>query len=422
METFILTARDPAGPWSDPTWLPFAGIDPSIFFDDDGRAYVLNNGPAEGEPLYLGHRAIWIQEIDLRTLTMVGPRTVLVNGGADLAKRPIWIEGPHLFKRDGRYLLIAAEGGPREAHAEVVFAADRLRGPYRPGPVNPILTQRDLDPRRPDPITSTGHADFVQTPKGEWWAVFLGTQPYSDDQYNTGRGTFLLPVRWRGGWPVITGPGEAVPRVVKRPDLPRPRKAMPPTTGDFGFADDFTAPTLALRWTQLRLPRETWWRSGGGALTLKLRPESLGGRGQPSFLAVRQSHRNASVTVDVDAAPRGPSERAGLAAFQDETKYFSIPVTGSPSAGRVVRLDRRLAKEEPQDGVALASAPLPGAGPVRLRVEARGGELRFAYDPERRGVWSPVGAVQDGSVLSTAKAGGFTGVVLGVHASSRSRP
>ena len=193
---FVLTATDPAGPWSDPVWVDIDGIDPALFFDDDGSAWILNNGPPVGTPLYDGHRAIWIQRFDERALQPVGPRTLLINGGVDLAARPIWAEGPHLFRKDGWYYLITAEGGTAEQHAEVVYRSRDVTGPYRPGPGNPILTQRDLDPARPHPITSAGHADFVTTPAGDWWSVFLGARPYRDNYYNIGRETFLLPVKW----------------------------------------------------------------------------------------------------------------------------------------------------------------------------------------------------------------------------------
>jgi alpha-N-arabinofuranosidase len=92
---FLVTATNPAGPWSDPVWLPEieGGIDPSLFFDEDGKAWILNNGPPVGTPLYEGHRAIWIQQFDPAAKKMVGPRIMLVNGGVDISKKPIWVEG-----------------------------------------------------------------------------------------------------------------------------------------------------------------------------------------------------------------------------------------------------------------------------------------------------------------------------------------
>ena len=147
---FLVTATNPAGPWSDPVWLPeVGGIDPSIFFDDDGKAYVINNDAPPGGSTYPGHRAIWIREFDVAAKKVKGPATKIINGGVDLAQKPIWIEGPHIYKIDGKYYLSCAEGGTAVDHRQVVFRADNVLGPYvpAPAPTNPILTQRHLDPR-----------------------------------------------------------------------------------------------------------------------------------------------------------------------------------------------------------------------------------------------------------------------------------
>ena len=153
---FFVTAETPRGPWSDPIWLPgIGGIDPSFFFDEADRACVVHNdGPPNGTSLHDGHRAIWMQQVDLHTGEVIGEKHLLVDGGTDLSKHPVWIEGPHIFHHNGFYYLIAAEGGTGDAHSEVVFRSKELWGPYVPGPDNPILTQRDLPTNRPDPITS----------------------------------------------------------------------------------------------------------------------------------------------------------------------------------------------------------------------------------------------------------------------------
>ena len=196
---FIVTSASPEGPWSNPVWIPkINGIDPSMFFDDNGKAYIIYNSVApDNKPLYDGHRTIRMYEFDVENLKVFGEEKVLVNGGVDLSKKPVWIEGPHIFKVNDYYYLIAAEGGTGDQHSEVVFRSDNVDGPYVPYEKNPILTQRHLDPDRKNPITSTGHADLIQTENGDWLAVFLGCRPYSmsgDGFYNTGRETFLAPV------------------------------------------------------------------------------------------------------------------------------------------------------------------------------------------------------------------------------------
>ena len=162
---FIMRSRNPAGPWPDPTWLPLKGIDPSIFFDDDGRAYVLHNDLPPGKEGWDGHRAIWLQEIDLKTLRLVGEHVLLADGGTHPPEHPFWIEGPHLFKKGGVYYLICAQGSTNEQHVEVAFRSRTLRGPYEARP-DPILTQVGLDPSRANRVANAGHADMVTTPNG----------------------------------------------------------------------------------------------------------------------------------------------------------------------------------------------------------------------------------------------------------------
>jgi alpha-N-arabinofuranosidase len=418
---YLITAKDPAGPWSDPVWLKdIDGIDPELFFDDDGKAYLLNNGLPEGGPLYEGHRAIWIQAFDLAARRPVGPRRMLVNGGVDRAKKPIWAEGPHLFRHDGRYYLITAEGGTAAQHSEVVYRASSVWGPFEPWSGNPILTQRDLDPARPFPVTSSGHAQLVQTPKGDWWSVFLATRPYRDDAYNTGRETFLLPVRWTGdGWPVILDRGASIPYAQRRPDLPREGAPVIPTHGDFAWRDDFQAPRLQPGWLMIRTPHARWYEPGPGGLALEARSDGVGGLGQPSFLGRRQQHAYATVTTAVRYVPARDGDRAGLVALQNEEHFYFLGLTRE--GGRtVVRLERRSGPGEAADGVAVASAPAelrPGR-PVYLRIDARGARYDFAY-ALTRGRWVSLARDQDGELLSTKAAGGFVGTVIGVYAARR---
>lgn len=219
---YVITAKDPKGPWSKPAWLKnVGGIDPSLFFDDDGSAWLVNNDLPKGSERYPGHRAIWLRRFDLKTLQALGPGEVIADGGPEPERQPIWIEGPHLFKRDGAYYLLAAEGGTDENHSEVVFRANRVAGPYEAAPpsINPVLTQRDLPADRPRPVTTTGHAELVRLDDGNWWAVFLGTRPYTSNLYNAGRETFLLPVHWQNGWPVILPHHTPLPTIVPLPPL-----------------------------------------------------------------------------------------------------------------------------------------------------------------------------------------------------------
>ncbi|MBO7371451.1 MAG: glycoside hydrolase family 43 protein, partial [Bacteroidales bacterium] len=204
---FFVKTQDPWGDWSDPIYLPeVKGIDPSFFFDEDGRAYIVNNDDApDGKADYSGHRTIRCIEFDVANDRTIGERKVIVNKGSRPEQEPIWIEGPHLYKIDGTYYLMCAEGGTNinEKHSEVIFKGKTPFGPFVSYEGNPILTQVGLDPARPNPIICAGHADMVQDANGQWWAVFLADRPYRNDAENLGRETHMLPVTWTADkWPV----------------------------------------------------------------------------------------------------------------------------------------------------------------------------------------------------------------------------
>jgi xylan 1,4-beta-xylosidase len=417
---FVVTARDPAGPWSDPVWLrEIDGIDPSLFFDDNGKAYVINNGPPVEKPRYDGHRAIWMQEFDAAALRPVGPRWVIVNGGVDLSKNPIWIEAPHIFKHQGKYYLICAEGGTADQHSEVVFRSDSARGPYVPYSGNPILTQRHLDATRPFPVTATGHSDFVQTPNGEWWSIFLGIRPYDGDVFsNTGRETFLMPVKWVDGWPVILTGRETVPYAEKRPSLPRQSPPKVPMNGNYTYRDEFDGKALAPYWNLLRTPHERWYdlTSEPGSLTIRPRPIELWSRGQPSFVGRRQQHATASVSTALRYTPNNPGDRAGLVAFHNDRHYFVLGVTLARGQ-QVIQLEKRSSPTPGSETSIVSSAPLvvaPGA-PVYLKIAARKGKYDFYYGT-RPDEWTLLKGDEDGTILSTKIAGGFVGTLFGLFA------
>lgn len=418
---FLSIATQAAGPWSDPIWLPdLDGIDPSLFFDDDGRAYLLNNGPPAGKPRYNGHRAIWIQEFDLALRKLVGPRQVLVDGGVAPARNPIWIEGPHLYKRRGWYYLMCAEGGTSTGHSEVILRARSPFGPFMAGPHNPILTQRDLAPNRTDPVADAGHADLVETVDGRWWAVFLAVRPYAQEHYNTGRETFLLPVDWENDWPVILAQGQSIPYVASAPTSmpvvdPSDSVRGYPMTGNFAWRDEFDAPALQREWLSVRAPAEGWADLGArpGWLTIHARPESLDTLKAPSFLARRQQHMSFDASTALELPATG-GVAAGIAAFQNERFWYFL---GARLRGN--RLQIFLEKDGGHGASVVTSKDLDLAGISRHRIqlEIRGlaGRYSFLFDPDGKG-WRPLLLEDDGTILSTNVAGGFVGAVVGPFA------
>lgn len=411
---FIATARDPAGPWSDPHWLPgIGGIDPSLFFDDDGTVYLVNNDVPPGPQRYEGHRAIWMQQIDLAAFTPVGPRRVLIDGGVEPAKNPIWIEGPHLYKRDGWYYLSDAEGGTGPQHSQVVLRSREVWGPYLPYPGNPILTQRDLRDDRPLPITNAGHADLVEGPDGTWWAVFLASRNYATRHYNTGRETYLLPVDWRDGWPVILPAGQVIPYVAKAPSWMQGDASQAPLTGNFVDRDGFDAPPLRTGWLQVRVPTQAWADLSlrPGALAVHPLPENLDTLRNPAFLGRRQQHLRFEASTAMTRPAAGVA--AGLAAFQSEQYWYFLGVRSLGADRVAIFLEVRDGSGRPRT---LAAREVTASTSLRLKIAGDEGRYAFAFDTDDAGVWQTLASDVDGTVLSTDRAGGFVGALLGPFA------
>ncbi|WP_137174190.1 glycoside hydrolase family 43 protein [Massilia sp. HP4] len=404
----VMTAKNPSGPWSDPVRLDFGGIDPSLFWDSDGKTYLVGNDAPDEKPRYNGHRAIWMQEFDPATLSVRGERTLLVNGGVDISAKPSWIEGPHIFQRGRYYYLIAAEGGTGDNHSQVVFRSASVRGPFVPYGRNPILSQRKLDRARPEPVTSAGHAKFVQTPHGQWWATFLATRPYKNGLYNIGRETFLLPVDWKDDWPIILEDGKPVPYVATRPGLPEQARPALPFSGDFAYTDEFTGSRLADQWIGVRTPDAPFHRVEGGRLIL----EAAGRLGDlastPAFIARRQQHHIAKVSTSLRFRPLHEGDRAGIVAYQSDDSHLFYGLTKLGLQNVLALYVRDKAKAEHL----VASVPLDGEA-VELEIHAEGGRMRFSYTVG--GLSRILRSDVDATFLSTGKAGGFTGTIIGPY-------
>ena len=266
---FIVTTTDPAGDWSEPYLLKDApGIDPSLLFDDDSRVwYCGNRVPLSGER-YNGHREIWLQELDLKTMQFTGEKYSLWDG-AD--KHAFYAEAPHIYKINGMYYLMIAEGGTDNYHAVTMARSQHITGPYEPCGRNPILTHRNKGIRTS--IAATGHADLVETQDGNWWMLALAVRPYGGDyHYNLGRETFLVPLGWDDdGWPLVN-PGQG--DIQLSHPMPRLSPHPWPITDN---RDDFDQESLDPVWNFLRTPRTEFWSliEHTGFLRLYLRPEKV---------------------------------------------------------------------------------------------------------------------------------------------------
>jgi len=402
---FLVTATDPAGPWSEPAWLEGAeGFDPSLLFDGDGRAWFHACRQVRW-PSRTGQTEVWLQELDPRRPALTGRRRVLWSGALANAT---WAEGPHLYRADGRYHLVAAEGGTEHDHAVTAARADRVTGPYEGSTRNPVLTHRHFG--RSHPVVGPGHADLVETPAGEWWAVLLARRAYGGPFTNLGRETFLVPVAWEDGWPVFCPGVGQVPLDLEGPDLPP--LPWPPKPA----RDDFDAPVLGPVWSVVRTPREESWTLSErpGHLRLRLRPETLAGRAHPSFVARPLEHMDFAAEAALEFEPEAGDDCAGLALRLNDDHHVQLVVTGR-AAARVVRA---VVREGEDPARVVAEAPA-GAGRVLLGVRARGQdyELRFGAGPD---AWRTLARV-DGRLLSSHPSGVFVGTVVGMYASGNGR-
>lgn len=406
---FLITATDPSGAWSEPVFLPeIQGIDPDIFFDDDGRVYIAHNGGPEGEPLYSGHRAIWLWEYDPKQQKVIASSgRIIVNGGSNIKEEPVWVEGPHIYKKDGWYYLSCAEGGTSFDHSQVVFRSRDIHGQFVPYQGNPILTQRDLDPKRKNPIGATGHADFIQTPEGNWWAVFLGVRPYQEDFFNTGRETYMLPVEWIDGWPRILSSGKPVPYSHDRP-FPNESKTPQMMTANRQWKDDFTQNQLGVEWQSLRGPWDSWLKVDAEDNRLVLSPQSQGLSSQstPSFIGRRLQDKNAQVETNMDLS-FGSGVFSGIAAFQNSSYYFALGA--EKKANRYVVTLRQVTSGQ---ATKVSEQSLPKhLENITLGMELNSGRASFYYLGTAGKIY--IARDLDARILSTEVAGGFVGTMVG---------
>lgn len=405
-KNFYVTALNPEGPWSEPVWLEDApGIDPSLFFDDDGRCYFMaNRRPPEGQQ-YPKHMEIWIQELDVEKGQLVGPKFSLWDGALKFIHAQ---EGPHMYKLNGYYYLLIAEGGTGHTHSVTVARSEALLGPYENCKRNPILTHRHLGNHHL--VTNVGHADMVQTQDGEWWMVCLGSRPYGGYYRNLGRETFLVPFIWEDGWPVVN-PGKAcVELEMPRPSLAEHRWPAKPA------CDHFDTENLAMEWNFIRTPRDAFMSltERPGYLRLKLKPETMTDLVNPSFIGRRQQHIRFAARTLLEFYPQSASETAGLVLLQNDEFQYRVEYSCHEQSGRVCLVQRT-------DGVDRImvehAAPLAEGSKLYLKLEAIGQNFNFYYATQAE-EWQVLLENVDGTILSVDVAGGFSGTYIGLFASS----
>ncbi|NUO99924.1 MAG: glycoside hydrolase family 43 protein [Nonomuraea sp.] len=392
--TFLVTAERPEGPWSDPVRVDVPGIDPDLAWDDNGDCWCATAG---------NH----VTRIDPRSgKVLEGPIPVWSGTGG---KYP---EAPHLFHIGDWWYLLTAEGGTERAHAVSIARARSPRGPYEPGPANPVVTHRGTG----RPIQSTGHADLVQAADGSWWMVLLATRPrgHTPEFHVLGRETFLTPVRWRDGWPVA-GPVE------ESHAAPAAWHPLPPSPS----REDFDAPVLAPCWISPRSRPDGSWSltERPGRLTLHATGDTLDRPGH-TFVGRRQQHHDCRVAVRLDPG----SGRAGLSVRLDEAHHYDLevhdgqasviarigPLRQNLTSHRVPAAPLTLVIDIRTAGVLPPTVTRPGQADDRPPGVGAHGPDTIAFSVGWDGEHRPLTEL-DGRYLSTEVATGFTGRVIGMY-------
>ncbi len=324
MVNFIITAKNPAGPWSDPIHILGApGIDPDLFFDDDGKVWYVGNQMPEN-PNFDGEGEIWLQELDINEFKLVGEKHLLWRGACG----GVWAEGPHMYKKDGRYYLLIAEGGTSFNHAVMVALSDNIEGPYISNPRNPIITSRHLS--YDNWVNSTGHGDIIQLDDGRNYMVLLGIRNQIERGSNMGRETFLAPVTWEREpfewketkhlWPVVspkTGRIELSNDIVFNNSI---------QNMETSFKDNFESEKLNLKWNFRRYPIENIFHLNkkDKRLNLICHPNQIKERDRAALLGFKQTESSFEYLTEMYFEPNTNGSEAGISFFQKDDNYINF--------------------------------------------------------------------------------------------------
>ena len=414
---FFMTAQKPEGPWSDPIVIKDAdGIDPSLFFDDDGTVWYIGQHFNPAGVRWNGDCKIWIQRLDVNTGRLYGKKTDIWSGAL---KKCVWPEGPHVYKKDGWYYLIHAEGGTSLEHAVSVARCRTMEGEWEGKKANPILTHRQLGLTAG--VINVGHADLFCSPEGNWRMVCLGSRPYGDGELgggrccNMGRETFLVPVHWEDDWPVVARETGLIERAytqdgfVTQPALAE-NKPKPPVV------DTFDDDTLNVYWITLR-------NRNNDFITLFDKPSCLRlyGNGkltstdEVSFVAQRQTAFSFEASAKMTATLKEEGDAAGITCFQSEEFHYCLQVCRKDGKNivQLVKVTGGNAEVVADSG----DSAVPDDAELTLKAEANMQNLTFSFCINGTR-FVQLGNAQDATILSTEKAGGFIGTVVGMFAES----
>lgn len=423
---FYVTATDPAGPWSEIHWITdIPDIDCSLFFDEDGSCYLVSPG---NDPTEDNGRAFYLTPYDIKNGKACGERKKIWNSALRKAWAP---EAPHIYHIGDYYYLLIAEGGTEHFHSAMIARSETIDGWYEGFRGNPIMTHRHLGLYYP--IDNVGHADFVDTPDGNWYAVMLGSRIMDGQHKNFGRETFLCPVIWERGWPVLSpGSGKVefeYPADEKLPWTPCPAEPE---------RDDFDSDKLGLHLSFWGTPYQDFWRIQDSRLKLTClkRPIALPLKGfdvaHPdqsrdncvSFLGRRQRWESFDVSLKMEFAPE-KQEAAGLIIMQAANHQFRLEKTleNGKAVLRLIRLTTEQEglpflpgyKAETTEAV-LESHPVE-EGPLVLKLEARRQDYRFFYGKDEASL-TAFEVHGDGCEINPEEIGGMIGTMIGMYATA----
>ncbi|KAI1317669.1 glycoside hydrolase family 43 protein [Xylariaceae sp. FL0255] len=412
---YIVTSPSITGHWSDPVYTNSSGFDPSLFHDPDtGKKWFVN--------MLQDHRrrprafaGIELQEFDPEAGKLAGPRKNIFPGTElDL------VEGPHLYKRNGWYYLLTAEGGTGYYHACTLARSRDIWGPYEVHPQKHILSSKDAPLAA---LQRAGHGDIVDTPDGKTYLVHLTGRPTTQDRRCVlGRETAIQEAYW----------GDNDWLYVKNGPVPSLYVDLPSARNDESYwgakTYTFDGGDLHTDFQWLRTPElERLWslnhNNNSKGLTLFGR-ESIGSWFEQSLVARRQEHFSYDAETVIDFEPTDERQFAGLTAYYSRYNFFYLTVTAHSDGQRELLI--MTSEASWPDGklkFPFAEAPvqIPNTGKVRLKLTTRGRDLQFLYAYEKE-EWKSIGPVFDASILSDECGGhqvhgSFTGAFVGMACS-----
>lgn len=422
VDNYMIWTDDIRGEWSKPIYLNSSGFDPSLFHDDDGRKWVINKD-RDFRPANVDRRAIVIQELDFESKKLIGSPITISRGSTQRR----FVEGAHIFKRDGWYYLITAEGGTGYGHCVAISRSRSVTGPYESSPFNPVLTSTAEDfvgtekvpfmmPELYNPNTElqkAGHGSIVETQTGEWYMAHLCGRPVMPQKRCIlGRETALQKMAWTDdGW-IRMADGSNLAKVCT------PEPSLPSCVCEAdNFLCDFDSPTLDLNFCTPRNEITSDWAdlsTHKGFLRLRGR-ESLTSNYFVSVLARRLTAFRARATTLLYFKPEHYHHLAGITCYYDSESHFCAYKTYDEVQKREILSAYAFIGGEMRD--LNVSIPVPADIPIYLRAEINVEKLNFYYSLDGK-TYLPLGPELDMTVLSdeASTCGRFTGSFVGMFA------